>query len=124
MTSTEAIAIMPEQVPALTRDNIRKEAGEIISAIDASRAHPEPFEDNWRRLWQLVREAKAAFLPWDASHRGPWHLSDTPESHSGGSPNLRAGDFVLTMWPPDHARLGGDLPGLLNWAGVPQPDAR
>lgn len=123
MTSTEATSIMPDQGPALTRDNIREEAGEIISAIDVSRAHPEPFEDNWRRLWQLVREAKAAFLPWDASHRGPWRLSGERIGRKGGLPNLSAGNFEVSIWPPDQAGLGADLPGLLNWAGVPEPDA-
>ena len=114
---------MPDQVPALTRDNVREEAREIISAIDANRFHPGRFEAHWRLLWQLVREAKAAYLPWESSNSGPWHLTQTPESDSGASPNLSAGDFVVAMWPPDHARLGGDLPGLLNWAGVPEPDA-
>ena len=115
--------LMADQGSALTRDNVREEAREIISAIDASRAHPVRFEAHWRRLWQLVREAKAAYLPWESSNPGPWHLTDTAESDSGASPNLTAGDFMVAMWPPDHARLGGDLPGLLNWAGVPAPDA-
>jgi hypothetical protein len=124
MTSTEAILTMPDQVPALTRDNIREEAGEIISAIDASRSYTGPFEANWRRLWQLVREAKAAFLPWDASNRGPWHLSGERAVRKGGLPSLSAGNFQVSIWPPDQAGLGGDLPGLLNWAGVPEPDAQ
>ena len=124
MTSKEAIAIMPDQLPALTRDNVREEAGEILSAIDASRAHAEPFQDNWRRLWQLVREAKAAFLPLDVSHRGPWHLSGEPLGARGALPNLSAGRFEVSIWPLDQAGLGNELPGLLNWAGVPEPHAR
>ena len=124
MTSTEVIANMPDQIPTLTRDNIREEAGEILSAIDSSRAHPGPFQDNWRRLWQLVREAKAAFLPLDASHRGPWHLNGERAGRTGGLPTLSAGNFEVSIWPPDQAGLGGDLPGLLNWAGVPEPNAQ
>jgi hypothetical protein len=115
---------MADQIPALTRDNVREEAREILSAIEASRSHQGPFEANWRRLWQLVREAKAAYLPWEPSNSGPWHLSGDPDYRRGDLPNLSAGNFVVSIWPPDQAGLGADLPGLLNWAGVPEPDAR
>ena len=115
---------MPDQVPALTRDNVREEAREILSAIAASRSHPARLEANWRRLWQLVREAKSAYLPWGSSSPGPWHLCGPPEPNHGALPDLTAGNFVVSIWPLDQAGLGGDLPGLLNWAGVPEPDAR
>jgi hypothetical protein len=114
-----------DQVPALTRDNVREEAGEILSALEASPPHQGEFEENWRRLWQLVREAKAAYLPSEPSHGGPWHVSgDLDPGPYGVSSSLTAGAFVVSIWPPDQAGLGADLPGLLNWAGVPAPHAR
>jgi hypothetical protein len=115
---------MADQVPALTRDNVREEAGEILSALEASRPQGV-FEDNWRKLWQLVREAKAAYLPWEPSNDGPWHLSGDPDHGPYEvSQSLTAGTFVVSIWPPDQAGLRADLPGLLNWAGVPAPHAR
>jgi hypothetical protein len=114
-----------DQVPALTRDNVREEAREILSAIDASRPHPGAFEDNWRKLWQLVREAKSAYLPFERSSDRPWHLSGDPDHDpDGGVSTLTAGNFVVSIWPPEEARSGADLPRLLNWAGVPAPYAR
>jgi hypothetical protein len=117
---------MTNHVPALTRQNVREEAREILSAIDASRRHREALEDNWRRLWQLVREAKAAYLPFlERSNDGPWHLSGDPDRGPYGfHPRLTAGNFVASIWPPEEARSGTDLPKLLNWAGVPAPYAR
>jgi hypothetical protein len=112
---------MADQVPALTRDNVRVEAEEILSALEGSQPQRE-FEDNWRKLWQLVREAKASYLPVERSHAGPWHLSE--DLDPGVSYSLTAGTFIVSVWPPDQAGLGADLPGLLNWAGVPAPNAR
>jgi hypothetical protein len=125
MQTTPTLLRMPDQVPALTRDNVRDEAFEILSAIDASRPQQGAFEAHWRRLWQLVREARAAYLPWWRSSAGPWHISHDPDPRpQGTSANLIAGNFVVSIWPPDQAGLGTDLPGLLNWAGVPEPHAR
>ena len=116
---------MGDQAQTLTRNNIREEAREILSALDTSQLHQAEFEDNWRKLWQLVREAKAAYLPSEPSVGGPWQLgAERDHGPSGVSSSLTAGTFVVLVWPPDQAGLGADLPGLLNWAGVPAPHAR
>jgi hypothetical protein len=114
---------MVDETPVLTPEDIREEAREILIAIDASRHHPTAFENNWRKLWQLMREAKAAFLP--GLSQGPWYLtSQADHGGSGLTPSLAAGGFAVPIWPPQEARSGGDLPGLLNWAGVPVPRGR
>ncbi|HEV7365985.1 MAG TPA: hypothetical protein VGN76_09095 [Gemmatimonadales bacterium] len=105
---------MSDQLPALTRANIREEAREILSAIDTSRSHQAPFQANWRRVWQLVREAKAASV---------WHLSGDPDDGHGVLAHLTAGSFLVSIRPLDQAGLGANLPGLLNWAGVSEPAA-
>ena len=116
---------MRDRGPALTRDNVREEARDILSALDATRSDSDAFENNWRKLWQLVREAKAAFLPTRDPNHGPWHLNnDLDQRPHGESSKLTAGTFVVSIWPRDQAGLGADLPGLLNWAGVPTPLAR
>src|SRR5215207_3845536 len=116
---------MSNEQSALTRDAVREEAGEALSAIHASRHHRGLFEDNWRKLWQLVREAKAARLPSESPTDGPWHLSRNPDAgRYGVSSWLTAGSFVVPVWPPDAPRSPTDLPSLLNWAGVPVPDGR
>ena len=125
MPTTRTKSWMPDQLPVLTRENIREEAGEILSALESSQPHQGEFQDNWRRLWQLIREAKAAFLPLEPSHDGPWHVNGVPgHVTQDASRSLSAGDFVVAIWPPDQAGLGADLPGFLNWAGVPVPHAR
>jgi hypothetical protein len=115
---------MIDETPVLTPEDVREEAREILRAIDSNRAHQGAFEDNWRKLWQLLREAKAAYLP--GLSDGPWYL----RSHAGEgerfglSSSLTAGSFDVPIWPPEAARSAGDLPGLLNWAGVPAPHER
>jgi hypothetical protein len=114
---------MTDETPVLTPEDVRKEAGEILVAIDASRDHQAAFEGNWRRLWQLLREARAAYLP--GVDGGPWYLTTHAdrEATAGLSPRLTAGNFDVPIWPREEARSGTDLPGLLNWAGVPVPHA-
>jgi hypothetical protein len=74
-------------------------------------------------LWQLLREAKAAYLP--GLEDGPWYLgSHAHPKGYGFMPTLIAGGFSVPIWPPEQARFGHDLLGLLNWAGVPVPDGR
>ena len=120
---TTTLAIMADQTSPLSKDNVRDEAREILSAIDGSRRHRVAFEAHWRRLWQLVREANAARLPSEHSSPGPWQLSSDGDHGDGGSSALTAGEFTLPIWPPD-GRLETDLAGLLNWAGVAIPDGR
>ncbi len=114
---------MTDETPVLNSEDVRREAREILRAIDASRDHPAPFQDNWRKLWQLLREARAAFLPLGGRNEGPWHFSGGPDRESHTSlVRLTAGKFAVAIWPPEEARPGADLPRLLNWAGVPIPD--
>lgn len=113
---------MPDDSSLLTRDVVQQEAGEIILAIAASRQQRGAFEENWSKLWQLLREAKTALVPSESPTAGPWHLSSTRDGRYGPSPSLTAGSFAVPLWPPDAMRTGADLPELLNWAGVPVPD--
>jgi hypothetical protein len=114
---------LTDETPVLPPEDVREEAREILRAIDASRHHQTVFEDNWRKLWQLLREAKAADLP--GSKHGPWSLgSHTHDGEYGFVPTLIAGRFRVPIWPPQQARFASDLLGLLNWAGVPVPDGR
>ena len=53
---------MTDDTYPLSREDIRADAVEILSALDASRTDLTAYEDNWRRLWQLMREAKAVGL--------------------------------------------------------------
>jgi hypothetical protein len=74
-------------------------------------------------LWQLLREAQAAYLP--GSDEGPWYLANgANRERDGRTPALTAGSFRVPIWPPEQARFAPDLLGLLNWAGVPVPDGR
>ena len=112
---------MKDPTPALPIEDVREEAQEILSALDASRSERVVFEGHWRRLWQLLREAKAAGMFLSQADQGPWHL--TIDGNRGEYPaaHLAAGEFMLPIWPPDEPRSGSDLPRLLNWAGVPVP---
>jgi hypothetical protein len=101
-----------------------QEAAEILSAIDDSRRHRFAFEANWRKLWQLVREAKAARLPSEGSSPGPWQLRNGGDHGDQALSTLTAGHFTVPIWPPEAPRSGTDLPGLLNWAGVPTPNGQ
>ena len=111
---------MADDTPALTRDDVREEAGQTLLALDGSRADRGRFEANWRQLWQLAREASAASLA-TGNATGPWHLDCTtiPLSQM-----LRADSFRIPIWPSEEMRAGPNLVRLLNWAGVPIPDAR
>jgi hypothetical protein len=121
MTGLEVSLKMTDETPLLSPEAVRDEAREILLAIDASRGHPAAFEDNWRKLWQLLREAKAAYLP--GLDDGPWYLTGPAhrEVALGLPTSLTAGSFHVPIWPPEEARSGADLPRLLNWAGVPAP---
>lgn len=109
-----------DEVPALTRDDVRDEARDILTAIAASRDHDAAFEDNWRLLWQLVREANAADLPSRMRAHGPWEISRGSDHHQSVS-SLISGDFMVRIWPHDEERAWADLLGLLNWADVLAP---
>ena len=112
---------MSDDSSALTRDDVHQEARQILLTLDESRHQHEPFEANWRKLWQLVREADAAGLLLEDGN-GSWHLSQRPGGgRRGVTPSLRSGDFILPVWPPEEPRSGAHLPQLLNWAGVPAP---
>jgi hypothetical protein len=116
---------MTDESSALTRDDVRKEAREILVILDGSRHHQELFEASWRKLWQLVREADVAGLLLDGGENGAWHFSRRPGGgRRGVTPSLQAGNFILPIWPPEEPRCGPHLPTLLNWAGVPAPDGR
>ena len=106
----------------LSNEDVREEARQILMAIDKTRGNQAAFEDNWRRLWQLLREANAAHLP--GSQDGPWSLRNHSDKGSPRPAILAAGHFEVPIWPPEGARRGPDLPGLLNWAQVPIPYAR
>lgn len=106
----------------LSREVIVGDASEILSALDASRNDGAAYEENWRRLWQLMREAKAASLEFQAPDGGPWHYRrDGAGGRSEEFAMLMAGDFALRVWPPEGPRSLTELPELLNWAGVPLP---
>lgn len=47
-----------DQVPALTRDNVREDAGEILSALEASPPHQGEFEDKVPLLCRFGRPIK------------------------------------------------------------------
>ena len=112
---------MTDETPVLTPEDVRQEAREILRAIDATRHHQPRFEHNWRKLWQLLREARAADLP--EPKDGPWCLGNHAQAGDYGFvPPLIAGNFCVPIWPPQDARFAPDLLGLLNWAGVPVPD--
>jgi hypothetical protein len=122
MTHITTMAKMRDQASPLSREDVRQEAGDILSAMDRSRRHQTAFEANWRKLWQLVREARAGYLPFQNSPDGPWHFStDRSQGVNQGSTTLAAGDFILPVWPSEEPRSSSDLPGLLNWAAVPIP---
>ena len=112
---------MTDETYPLSKEEIRADALEILSALDASRDQRDAFEDNWRRLWQLVREVKAARLALPAPDGGPWHYQ---QDGFGGpvkaSAALAAGEFAVPVWPPEEPRSPTELPELLNWAGVPR----
>ena len=111
---------MNDEPPILTAEEVRQEAFNLLRAIQASRG--TQIESQWRKLWQLVLEAKAARVPWGDSS-GPWHLVGDGD-HDGGESVLRlvAGGYVVPLWPPSGFRYAADLPSILNWAGVPRPD--
>jgi hypothetical protein len=106
----------------LSREDIRADAVEILSALDASRNDLTAYEENWRRLWQLMREAKTAELTFhETNGGGPWHYQkDGVGGPVKGSAALAGGAFPLPVWPPDEPRSRTELPELLNWAGVPR----
>lgn len=108
------------EIPGFTLDDVRREASEILLAIDASRNEQHIFEDNWRRLWQLLREVNAAYLPVDGNG-GPWRIVSDPNRRDAFAPMLAADSFVVPVWPArfNHSEQG--LPALLNWARVPAP---
>jgi hypothetical protein len=113
---------MKDQTPSLPIEDVREEAHEILAALDASRSERVVFEGHWRRLWQLVREAKAAGMLHSQAHQGPWGLyRGGGLDQSGVAVYLIAGEFMLPIWPPDEPRSGTDLPTLLNWASVRVP---
>ena len=101
-------------------DDVQREAFEILLAIDASRNQRHIFENNWRRLWQLILEVNAAEFPIDHT-RGPWHLVGDPGRDDSLAPAIRADSFVVRLWPPELSRLQQELPAFLNWARVPVP---
>jgi hypothetical protein len=109
---------MEDETPILTAQIIRQEAREILGALKETQTDGKVFENNWQRLWQLVREARAATLPFQGI-RGPWHLGSNGNGRSEALLTLIGGGFRRAIWPPDQARFGADLIGLLNWAGVP-----
>ena len=114
---------MTDDTPVLTPEDVREEAREILRAIDVTRHHQTLFEHNWRKLWQLLREARAADLP--GLEDGPWYLgSHAHPGVYGFVPTLIGGNFRIPIWPPQEARFAPNLLGLLNWAGVPVPDGR
>jgi hypothetical protein len=114
---------MPDEIPAITREDVREEAYHILSAIAATRRDHRAFEQNWRKLWQLVREARAAYFPLGGLYHGPWRINSDP-GLSRLSPRLIAVNFMVSIWPAEEQRSGADLLGLLNWAGVLPPDGR
>lgn len=107
---------MPDDRPILSAEDIRGEALSSLSAIH-SNGNVKAVESHWLKLWQLVREAKAASIP--ASHLtgGLWHLA----RDGGSAPFLIARGFRVRLWPQGELRYACDLPNLLNWAGVPSP---
>ena len=110
-----------DRFSGLTREQVRLEAQELLAILGDSRHRLPVFEATWRKLWQLAREATAAGLP-ARDGAGPWHWSRRPPGGRRGiSPSLRAGDFILPIWPADEPRDGASLPTLLNWAGVLPP---
>ena len=105
---------------SLSKDEICADAIEILAALDTSRDQRAAYEDNWRRLWQLVREVRAARFALQAPDGGPWHYQqDGVAGPVQASAALAAGDFALPVWPPEEPRSPTELPELLNWAGVP-----
>jgi hypothetical protein len=109
---------MPDERPILAAEVIREEAASSLLVIQ-SNPRAKLAESQWRILWQLVREAKAARIPWGEFTAGPWHIS---RDGDGSPPVLMAGGFGVPLWPPWEQRYASDLPRMLNWAGVPQPD--
>ena len=108
---------MTDETPSLSKDEVLEEAQGILGALDASRVQPRSFEANWRKLWQLVREASAASLAVQDSP-GPWVFDHSTDPRS---PILRADTFRLPVWPTNDGRSGPELARLLNWAGVQTP---
>ena len=111
---------MSDEGSVLTKEIVHREAGEILCAIVTSQAQGARPEHHWNELWQLVRESKAAGLLAGSPTGGPWHLD---RRGAGLSLSLTAGRFVLPIWPQDGIRMGAELPFMLNWAGVPVPNA-
>jgi hypothetical protein len=106
----------------LSKEEIRADAIEILSALHTSRNDRAAYQDNWRRLWQLMREVKTAGVPFPARDGGSWHYQeDGVGGPIKGSAALAAGEFALPVWPPEEPRSPTELPELLNWAGV-SPD--
>ncbi len=108
------------ETPGFTLDDVRKEAYQILLAIDASRNEQSVYQENWRRLWQLLREANAAYLPVDGTG-GPWHLISDPSRGDALTPALVADTFAAPVWPSQPSHSSPALLALLNWAGVPAP---
>ena len=108
---------MGDDQSVLTKQAVREEAREILLALDGSRVDPEKFEDSWRRLWQLAREARAAGLAVQ-DHNKPWSMDFREDPLPA---ILVADSFSVPIWPTSEGRLEPDLAGLLNWAGVPVP---
>ena len=71
----------------------------LLLALDASRDVPAAFEDNWRRLWQLLREAKAADVVFEGPYGEPWHYQkdgvgspvEAPAALAAGDSSCRSG---------------------------------
>ena len=110
---------MTDEAPALSRDDVRQEARQILAALNANREHRQRFEEIWRKLWQLAREARAADLP-SRNVDGPWSIYYDRVSLL---PFLTTDSFRIPIWPASDGRSQPDLAKLLNWAGVPA-DAR
>lgn len=106
-----------DEASSLTRDEVREEARWILVALDSTRIQPRRFEKNWRKLWQLLREAGAASFVMEDS-RGPWVFDHNTDPLSA---ILIADNFRLPVWPTQDGRSGPELARLLNWAGVPKP---
>jgi hypothetical protein len=101
------------------RESFRKKAGAILAELH-KRGGAQTHELYWGKMWALMREARAAGFTRFQSDT-PWHFIEGGVGTTVIRRRIAAGDFSLLVPVPTQLQLGTDLPGFLNWAGVPEP---
>jgi hypothetical protein len=101
------------------REQMAGRAGEILKDLLATRTLADE-RVAWSRMWDLMREAKAAKIDFDsATERIWWYSEDRTDAMGAIWMRLNCREYSVSVsWPPDDPQFGTHLPAFLNWAGV------